>query len=286
MEVSPTDALVRSSTERDHFKSSLMASSTTRYLSCRSCGLMSDSRRGLTSGERRMPLRVGRGASARGRAASAAALRRPRAKLAAGGGTPAGRGASPGPRHPQLSSPPSTGATPGNGRRRRPSWGEVRCGVSPSPRPVRPAPRVLTAWRLCPARSRWGTPGSPWGAAAMAGGRPGFPAGRAGGSHRPGNRRKGRKGASGGRRRPRGRGSPGWRWPRPRGERQAGREAGRDGGTETGEPALPPASRCRLRSAERRRRGPGRAGRAPRPPPRALPPAAGRGSPRARRRRH
>lgn len=69
MEVSPTEALVRSSTERDHFKSSLMASSTTRYLSCRSCGLMSDSRRGLTSGERRMPLGDGRGPS------GAAALR-------------------------------------------------------------------------------------------------------------------------------------------------------------------------------------------------------------------
>lgn len=57
---------MRSSTERDHLRSSLMASSTTRYLSCRSCGLMSDSRRGLTSGERRMPLGAGRGASGAG----------------------------------------------------------------------------------------------------------------------------------------------------------------------------------------------------------------------------
>lgn len=86
MEVSPTDALVRSSTERDHFKSSLMASSTTRYLSCRSWGLMSDSRRGLTSGERRMPLRAGRGASARGRR-----HRPPPALEEVGGGSSAGR---------------------------------------------------------------------------------------------------------------------------------------------------------------------------------------------------
>lgn len=57
MDVSPTGPLVRSSTERDHFRSSLIASSTTRYFSCRSWGLMSDSLRGLTSGDLLMPLR-------------------------------------------------------------------------------------------------------------------------------------------------------------------------------------------------------------------------------------
>lgn len=61
MDVSPTGPLVRSSTERDHFRSSLMASSTTKYLSCRSWGLMSDSLRGLTSGDLLMPLRQGVG---------------------------------------------------------------------------------------------------------------------------------------------------------------------------------------------------------------------------------
>ena len=65
MDVSPTGPLVRSSTERDHFRSSLIASSTTRYLSCRSWGLMSDSLRGLTSGDLLMPLRPRAGRCAR-----------------------------------------------------------------------------------------------------------------------------------------------------------------------------------------------------------------------------
>lgn len=61
MDVSPAGPPVRSSTERDHFRSSLIASSTTKYLSCRSWGLMSDSLRGLTSGDLLMPLKPGRG---------------------------------------------------------------------------------------------------------------------------------------------------------------------------------------------------------------------------------
>lgn len=132
---------------------------------------------------------------------------------------------------------------------------------------------VLTAWRLCPARSRWGTPGSPWGAAAMAGGRPDFTAGRAGGAHRPDERREGKRRGSRETAVPAAKGP--WAGAGPWQERQTGRQAGSRADR-----------RCRLRGAAAcgapvAGAGQGRARSAPRPPPRALPPAASRGSPAA-----
>lgn len=130
MDVSPTGPLVRSSTERDHFRSSLIASSTTKYLSCRSWGLMSDSLRGLTSGDLLMPLgpqapgQAGRGSRAeRGISVRHKAL----GELgAAGAGASLAGAAEPGCPSPPPARPPSQASRP----------------VSPLPR-LRWAPRAM-----------------------------------------------------------------------------------------------------------------------------------------------
>lgn len=146
-------------------------------------------------------------------------------------------------------------------------------GVPVPPQPTRPPGRPRSGTHRVAALPRaeplgnsripMGSSSDGWGAPRLHGGasRRRSPAGSKAG------RKEGGEGAARWRRPPR------QRVPRagavPRRERQAGREG--DGRTA--------AAACEaLPTAERRRRGPGRAGRAPRPPPRALPPAASRGS--------